>query len=405
MLMLPWLIKKHQKYKPFVRALTDGETALAKTVFGDLVDYERVRIVDYPYVPWQADDVFIAPNGWIFVGKKHHQDDFSAAGAMYKQVFIHEMTHVFQCQQGVCVLLKGAWLQSAYYLSGFRYNPYRYTFDENKNFWQYNIEQQGKICEDIWLGKIPNIVSPKNATSVCPHDDCRRTFYLADCHQGVMFCPHCHKSVLMETLPDGVGFGTFALLIAKRNGWLYLGVAFGWMLLWQLLDGWSHWFATIQIFVGGLLVAVVGLMAWLLWTDIQQQKQVSANKKPITNPIRQGVDSLMQVKDDDKIGAALATLADIFRPSVPHCPHCYSQRIHKHQEHYRCHNCQQTLVVNRRLSVQAEICFLLYALMFVFLPLLISAVFVRVFVVLILVIIIHIVSAYWHFCTPKWQNL
>lgn len=162
-LMLPWFIKKYQKHKPFMRVLTDGEIALAKTVFGDLVDYEQVRIVNYPYLPWQADDVFIAPNGWIFVGSKHHQDDFSTAGEMYRQVFIHEMTHVFQFQQGVRVLLKGAWLQSWYYLTWHKYNPYRYTFDKDKNFWQYNIEQQGKICEDIFLGKCPNIVCKKVA--------------------------------------------------------------------------------------------------------------------------------------------------------------------------------------------------------------------------------------------------
>lgn len=116
-LKLPWFIKKYQKIKPPIRHLTDGEVALALSVFGELMDYSRVRVVNYPYIPWQSDDVFIAPNGWIFVGGRHYRDDFSAHGRLYQQIFIHEMTHVLQYQHGINVLLRGAWLQTLHYLS------------------------------------------------------------------------------------------------------------------------------------------------------------------------------------------------------------------------------------------------------------------------------------------------
>lgn len=161
-LKLPWFIKKYQKIKPPIRHLTDGEVALARGVFGELMDYNRVRVVNYPYIPWQSDDVFIAPNGWIFVGGRHYRDDFSAHGRLYQQIFIHEMTHVLQYQHGINVLLKGAWLQTLYYLSLKKYNPYRYTFDQYKSFWDYNIEQQGRIAEHIYLGKIPNILCKRH---------------------------------------------------------------------------------------------------------------------------------------------------------------------------------------------------------------------------------------------------
>lgn len=160
-LRLPWFIKKYQQNKPTIRPLTVGERQLAASVFGELMDYEQVRIVNYPYLPWQPADVLIAPNGFIFVNDKHYQDDYSQHSQRYGRLFIHEMTHVFQHQQGICVLLKGAWLQSLYYLSFCRYDPYHYTWDNNKSFWAYNIEQQGRICEDIYLGKIPNIVCPR----------------------------------------------------------------------------------------------------------------------------------------------------------------------------------------------------------------------------------------------------
>ncbi|OOR88177.1 hypothetical protein B0181_08810 [Moraxella caviae] len=168
-LKLPWFIKKFLKNKPTIRHLTAGEITLARSVFGVLMNYEKVRIVNYPYLPWQTDDVLIAPNGWVFVSDKHYQDDFSQCGARYAQVFIHEMTHVFQYQQGINVLWRGAWLQSLHYLSFLKYNPYHYRLDETKNFWEYNIEQQGKICEDIYLGKIKNIVCAHRKQSPKTH--------------------------------------------------------------------------------------------------------------------------------------------------------------------------------------------------------------------------------------------
>ena len=154
----PWLFKKHQSHHS--RSLTDGEVSLARCVFGDLIDYQAVKIINYPYVPWQSDKVFIAPNGCIFAFGQSYRDDYAVAPAYLQQTFIHEMTHVLQYQQGINVLLIGAWLQSCYYLSCFRYNPYRYQVDNNKSFWHYNIEQQGSICEDIWLGRLPNILCP-----------------------------------------------------------------------------------------------------------------------------------------------------------------------------------------------------------------------------------------------------
>ena len=105
-----------------MRPLTKGEIALAYPVFGELLDYDRVRIVNYPYVPWQSLDVLIAPNGFIFVGDRHYRGDYSAESLSYQTLLIHELTHVLQYQQGVGVLWRGAILQSLYYLSFYKYN-------------------------------------------------------------------------------------------------------------------------------------------------------------------------------------------------------------------------------------------------------------------------------------------
>ncbi|WII95265.1 hypothetical protein LU276_09775 [Moraxella haemolytica] len=155
---IPYHFIKHKKDRIVMRHLTTGEITLAQSVFGDLIDYDKVKIIKYPYIPWQSDEVFIAPNGFIFVPDKHYKADFSVADKPYQQIFIHEMTHVLQHQYGYHVLLRGAWLQSLYYLSFKKYNPYHYVFDESKSFWDYNIEQQGKIAEHIYLGKCENII-------------------------------------------------------------------------------------------------------------------------------------------------------------------------------------------------------------------------------------------------------
>ena len=141
-----------------VRPLTTNEIALASTVFGNLIDYEQVRIWNTPFLPWQPIGMFMAPIGAIFVNPENYSLDYAQESQVYQAVFIHELTHVLQFQQGNSVLVKGAILQTAYYLSLKRYNPYAYTLKKHKAFTDYNIEQQGDIARDIFLGKIPNIL-------------------------------------------------------------------------------------------------------------------------------------------------------------------------------------------------------------------------------------------------------
>ncbi|WP_111894438.1 hypothetical protein [Acinetobacter sp. MB5] len=141
-----------------VRPLTRNEITLATPVFADLIDYDKVRILNTPFLPWQPVGMFMAPNGAIFVNPENYSLDYALESEIYQGVFIHELTHILQYQQGRSVLVAGAILQTAYYLSFKRYNPYAYTFKNNKPFQYYNIEQQGDIARDIFLGKIPNIL-------------------------------------------------------------------------------------------------------------------------------------------------------------------------------------------------------------------------------------------------------
>lgn len=155
---IPLIIQllKLERFK--CRDLTAGEIQLSQTVFGDLIDYSQVKIMNHPYLPWQAKHVIMAPSGYIHARSPNYSHDYSAESRTYQGLFIHEMAHIYQYQQKIHVLLHGALLQSAFFLSFGKYNPYQYTLKPNKAFFDYNIEQQGDIARDIFFNRIQNII-------------------------------------------------------------------------------------------------------------------------------------------------------------------------------------------------------------------------------------------------------
>jgi hypothetical protein len=160
-----WHLAKILKIDQFkYRSLTAGEIRISRTVFGALIDYDRVKVMNHPYLPWQPVGILMAPNGYIHLKNADYCEDFSCMSLAYQAVFIHEMAHIYQYQRHEKVLLKGAILQSAFYLSFGRYNPYQYTLIKGKAYFDYNIEQQGDIAKDIFLNRIENIILPQHTT-------------------------------------------------------------------------------------------------------------------------------------------------------------------------------------------------------------------------------------------------
>ena len=166
--LLPFFIRIFKLDQFRVRTLTDGEIQISQTVFGDLIDYTKVKVLNHPYLPWQPVGILMAPNGYIHLKDIDYCEDFSCQNLAYQAVFIHEMAHIYQHQRHENVLFKGAILQTAFYLSGGKYNPYRYTLVKGKKYSDYNIEQQGDIAKDIYLNRIENIIlqttEPTNTT-------------------------------------------------------------------------------------------------------------------------------------------------------------------------------------------------------------------------------------------------
>jgi len=139
------------------RCLTPDERALAASIFGAAIDYDRVRVFRRKYWPLQPARVTMAPDGnlWFHPDADHYCTDFCASGSLMLQGhFIHEMTHVWQAQN------KGRW-----YLP-LRRHPwcrYRYELVPGKPFGAYGIEQQAEIVRHAFLHR--RGVPPREAPS------------------------------------------------------------------------------------------------------------------------------------------------------------------------------------------------------------------------------------------------
>jgi hypothetical protein len=125
-----------------VRKLTSEEIALARTVFGNRIDYEKVKIHHGSYLPFNAQDANTAmtPNGEIYFINQY-RDDFSQSLYSLQHMFIHEMSHVWQREKGMNVIGRGlvSWLVS-----------YRYTLD-GRLLSDYPMEQQAQIIADNFV--------------------------------------------------------------------------------------------------------------------------------------------------------------------------------------------------------------------------------------------------------------
>lgn len=128
------------------RPLTAGEIALARTVFGDAVDYARVRLVRRKWWPLQPRGIVMAPTGNIHFhpDDPNWRDDFSQAQISLQGLFIHEMTHVWQAQT-----------RGRFYLPLMRHPfcRYAYRFVPGKPFDAYGLEQQAEIVRHAFLQK------------------------------------------------------------------------------------------------------------------------------------------------------------------------------------------------------------------------------------------------------------
>jgi hypothetical protein len=126
------------------RWLTTGEIALARSVFGDAVDYAQVWLVKGKWWPFHPRGVAMAPMGSIHFHPDGGgwSDDFSTEALGRQAFFIHEMTHVWQAQA-----------KGRFYLVLMRHPfcRYDYLLTPGKPFAAYGLEQQAEIVTHRFL--------------------------------------------------------------------------------------------------------------------------------------------------------------------------------------------------------------------------------------------------------------
>jgi len=136
------------------RHLTPGEVAIARSVFGDAIDYGAVQLRRRKWFPFQPKRITMAPRGHVHFHPKGaaYCDDFSQQDLERQGLLIHELTHVWQTQR------QGGWYLL---LNRHPFCRYQYSLKPGQPFTAYGIEQQAEIVKHaFWLrhgGRIAGI--------------------------------------------------------------------------------------------------------------------------------------------------------------------------------------------------------------------------------------------------------
>lgn len=127
-----------------IRPLTPAEVALTASVFGEALDPAPVTIRRRKWFWLQPRHLTMAPDGHIWCHPQGHawRPCFAQDSLIGQAFFLHEMTHVWQHQRGINLLLR-RWPLARY----------RYTLKPGKPLHAYGIEQQACIVADAFLAR------------------------------------------------------------------------------------------------------------------------------------------------------------------------------------------------------------------------------------------------------------
>ncbi|WP_201615547.1 type IV secretion protein Rhs [Psychrobacter urativorans] len=131
------LFRRRPVYPQQSRPLSAKEIALARSVFGDSIQLDRVQLKT---AWWVLKNYAVSPNGNIYFNPADWVEDFSEESINKQSWLIHELTHVWQLQQGLKVV-RGALIN----------RRYSYVLIAGKPFFNYGIEQQARMVQDYFV--------------------------------------------------------------------------------------------------------------------------------------------------------------------------------------------------------------------------------------------------------------
>jgi len=149
------------------RALTAGETTLARQVFGDSINYAAVKIHDRAYVPFQPKNSGMTPRGEIYM-RDCYSADYSKDDLYQRGFFLHEMAHVWQFQNKILHPIAAA--AELNLKHKFNYGAaYDFQLEKGKDLTRYGMEQQASIIQQYFVWK-------HEGADVSLHEDVLKNF-------------------------------------------------------------------------------------------------------------------------------------------------------------------------------------------------------------------------------------
>jgi len=138
------LMLLNRTFKPNTRRLTEREIALARSVFGETIDYQKVRVDERSHIGCRQ--YRFAYVGFHFV---------NSWGKLSDPHFIHEMVHVWQFQRlGSIYIPRALWAQRT--AEGYNYGgiaALQKAVEQGRTLADFNYEQQGDIVADYFCLK------------------------------------------------------------------------------------------------------------------------------------------------------------------------------------------------------------------------------------------------------------
>lgn len=126
------------------RPLAESEIEFAKKIYGDSIDYSKVRVYGSD---WVKDNTIMTPSGDLHAGSNIYRADYSFdPDVNVRALFIHELAHMLQHQEGVKVWWEGLKItaRGGYFQ---RNIGATYRVSWSANYLDVNIEQQAMLWE------------------------------------------------------------------------------------------------------------------------------------------------------------------------------------------------------------------------------------------------------------------
>ncbi|STY90316.1 hypothetical protein [Moraxella bovis] len=244
--------------------------------------------------------------------------------------------------------------------------------------------------------------------TICPHSNCGKVLNDVIYHHGILFCPHCQKSLLINPfLPEleKMTFWQFVHQFIKRQGKSYVifGVIMGLFVgLIELIANFDkiHFSAELWITFSALLCILIVIGIYKFEKNLQNHHYYRLKNKPILK----GVDDYQSVKDDFKISLALEELKASFYQFTPCCPNCHSQRLHQRIDDFYCQNCHHKFELNPKLKdIKNYYLVASYLVLFMMMIRHFGNNFYYLLFMIPSFFFVNLITQYYWCKTPKWQ--